>query len=167
MLHKTGKTYSNNSTKKFYVTFNKPNAAFLRPNQYVNYSNSSDLLKKTFEITDSFDFISTKIKAIKQYIESNFRYDYIKALTTLNHALPDINKTFEKKTGICQDLAAVCVTMFRAIEIPAKLCIGYVNNIYHAWVEYLYNGEWILYDPTAKLQHKTIELYKYNKKRWY
>lgn len=65
--------------------------------------------------------------------------------------LPDIDTCFNKKLGICQDLAAMTVCMLRVQGVPAKLMIGYADRNYHAWVVAIIDGREVFYDPTAEL----------------
>ena len=53
-------------------------------------------------------------------------YDYVKAATVAGGTLPDIDGCYEKKMGICQDLAALaaCITQGRTLEERARLAIG-------------------------------------------
>ena len=67
-------------------------------------------------------------------MKSHFIYDYIKAATVKAGTLPDIDGSFAKKAGICQDLSAIMVCMLRTQGIPSRLIIGYADKQYHAWV---------------------------------
>lgn len=103
-----------------------------------------------------------RYKAITSYVNRSFVYDYIKASTVKKHGvLPNIASCWEKRMGICQDLAAMAVGMFRAVGLKASLVIGHADGIYHAWVETAYG----IYDPTAEIQHKSVK--KYRKERVY
>lgn len=101
-----------------------------------------------------------RYKAITSYINRSFVYDFIKAATVKKHGvLPDIASCWGKRMGICQDLAAMAVGMFRAVGLKASLVIGHADGMYHAWVETAYG----IYDPTAEIQHKAVK--KYRKER--
>lgn len=119
---------------------------FLAANQYVNY-NDDDLPND----------INT-VKKAKEYVESCF-YDYVRATLVKPGTLPDIQYVVSKRRGICQDFAATFVAFCRKIQVPAKLIIGYANGNYHAWCEYWENGNWITYDPTAKICNLKIKKY--------
>ena len=103
-----------------------------------------------------------RYKAIRSYINRSFVYDHIKAATVKKRGvLPDIASCWDKRMGICQDLAAMAVGMFRAVGLKAQLVIGHADGMYHAWVETVYG----IYDPTAEIQHKSVK--KYNPERKY
>lgn len=70
---------------------------------------------------------------------------------------------FVKKTGYCEHFAAAYATLARALQIPARVVIGYQGGTYneigdfwkisqrdaHAWVEVGLNGVWTRIDPTG------------------
>lgn len=70
---------------------------------------------------------------------------------------------FVKKTGYCEHFAAAYATLARALQIPARVVIGYQGGTYneigdfwkvsqrdaHAWVEIGLNGAWTRIDPTG------------------
>jgi hypothetical protein len=72
----------------------------------------------------------------------------------------------ETKTGFCQQFASLMAMMLRAIDIPARVALGFTNGTktmtsdgrdawvvrmrdYHAWVEVPFQGYgWLPFDPT-------------------
>lgn len=103
-----------------------------------------------------------RYQAITDYINRSFVYDYIKAMTVKRYGVkPDPEGCWEKKMGICGDLAALAVGMLRAVGIKARMVMGHADGMYHAWVETAYG----VYDPTAEIQHKNVK--KYRKERVY
>lgn len=88
-------------------------------------------------------------------------YDYIKAYTVAKFGvMPDPHDCWEKKRGICQDIASLIVGMLRAAGVHARLVIGKANGRNHAWVEAVINGKVYRHDPCASTA-------KYVKERWY
>lgn len=142
---------------------------YLYPNIYVNYANLKDIfvLAQNLKKQDT----NKTIQNIKKYIPKNFKYNYIKALQVRSkkNILPNIQECFNTKLGVCQDLAAITVALFRINKIPAKLIIGYIKNQYHSWTEYYDNQKqkWILFDPTQAIFNTKIKLKDYNIERWY
>lgn len=140
----------------------------LSSNQYVNYENIqilSDVVKNLFNQDKNIT-----IKNIQQYILQNFTYDDAKIIEIKNltiNKLPNIKQCLQNQRGICQDLAALTVALFRANNIPSKLNIGYIQNKYHAWTEFYQNDEWIIFDPVAKIQNVSIDKKEYIPERWY
>lgn len=117
---------------------------FLYPNQYVNFTKDSQTVKKAEEIAkdaqDELEVVST----IYNYVINNFKYDYDKAQTVKSGYLPDVDNILKTKKGICFDYTAVMCCMLRSLGIPTKLVIGYMGNIYHAWISvYIKDIGWV------------------------
>lgn len=70
---------------------------------------------------------------------------------------------FERKKGFCEHYASALGTMARALDIPARVVLGYQGGQYnnlgnfwkvsqkdaHAWVEVGLEGQWLRVDPTG------------------
>lgn len=160
-----GKTYTALATLYVPVKLSREDASQLQPNQYVNYTDDSSFVRTARLLCDGADD-EWKFKHIRNLITSGFSYDYVKALLTKAGTLPDIDRCWEKRMGICQDLAALATAMFRAVGIPAKLVIGYAGKQYHAWVFATVNGEERFYDPTIEVSKKKLSK-NYTIERWY
>jgi len=161
----SGKQYATASVIKFNVKLDRPDASQLVPNQYVNYVQDSVLTQTTDMLCCGYDD-EKKFRTICNYVKNNFRYDYVKAVLTKSGTLPDVNKTFQKKMGICQDLAAVTVAMLRSQGIPSKLVIGYLGKQYHAWITANVNGKERMFDPTVEVGARRTSK-NYTVERWY
>ena len=161
----SGKKYTQDGSITVKAKLNREDAAFLCPNQYVNYDADTPAVAKAAEICEGLTSDRKKYEAIREYITSNYLYDYVQAITVGAGELPDIDRCYEKRMGICQDLSALAVCMLRTQGIPARLMIGYADKNYHAWVSVSIDGEDILFDPTADLkavtQPKTYTLERY------
>lgn len=95
-------------------------------------------------------------KAITAYVKHTIAYDYVKATKVANMAqksgiLPDPQKCWETRLGICQDIASLTVIMLRAADLPARLVIGWAGKQYHAWVETVVGGKVYRFDHSAGL----------------
>lgn len=145
-----GKTYSTAGSISIRVELNREDGAFLYPNQYVNYSETSAAVAQAEAMCagmndkDAYD-------SIKKFMTDTFLYDYIKAVTVKAGTLPDIDGCYDKKMGVCQDLSAIMCCMLRTQGIPARLIIGYADKNYHAWIMVSVDGKDMYYDPTAAL----------------
>ncbi len=152
----TGNTYANIATQRYAMHSKNINSYRLRSNDYVSYNESSTFYQ-TAKSLKTFD-------AIKDYIIKNFHYDYISALLTKknNFEPADLEKCFQERKGICDDLAALTVAFARINNIPAALVIGTANNNSHAWVEI--DGK--IFDPTIEVQ-RIKRKYEYIPERYY
>jgi transglutaminase-like putative cysteine protease len=63
-------------------------------------------------------------------------------------------EVFVQRAGVCRDFAHLAITMCRAVNIPARLVVGYVwfdeppqdfHAIFEAWV----GDRWVMFDPTG------------------
>lgn len=128
------------------------NAPFLYPNQYVNFSASSQAVKKSYDLCAGASTDLQKVEAIYTYITQNISYDYAKAEKAqagqLTGYLPNVDSTLSSRKGICFDYAALMAAMLRAQNIPTRLAIGTVSpgNISHAWnLVYTKEKGWIAF----------------------
>ena len=137
-------------------------APFLRPNQYVNYSDSSAAVQKARELTAGASDNLGKVQAVYDWVVTNLTYDYDKAKTVQSGYVPDVDKVLQEKKGICFDYASLMSAMLRSQGVPVKLVIGYTSTgEYHAWINvwsekdgwvdnviYFDGNTWKLMDPT-------------------
>lgn len=126
----------------------REDAAFLYPNQYIDYSALSPLVEKAGELCNGLDEKDT-YKTICEFMQTEFVYDFVRAITVTAGELPDPDGSFEKRMGICQDLSAVTAAMQRTMGIPGRLIIGYADDNYHAWTQTVVDGNDEFFDPTA------------------
>ncbi|NMC56247.1 MAG: transglutaminase domain-containing protein [Eubacteriaceae bacterium] len=117
---------------------------FLYPNQYVNFTKDSQTVKKAEELAKDAKDELEAVSTIYNYVINNFKYDYDKAQTVKSGYLPDVDNILKAKKGICFDYTAVMCCMLRSLGIPTKLVIGYMGNIYHAWISvYIKDIGWV------------------------
>ena len=130
----TGTKYSNVLTQSVDVELTDEFAPFLRPNQYVDYSASSQTVAKAEELTKGITDPLEKVSVIYDYVVKNLSYDYEKAATVKSGYLPVLDTVLSEKKGICFDYAALMTGMVRSQGIPCKLVVGYAGTAYHAWI---------------------------------
>ena len=61
---------------------------------------------------------------------------------------------FVQRVGVCRDFAHLAITLCRALNIPARLVVGYVwfdepPQDFHAVLEAWLGGRWVLFDPSG------------------
>ena len=166
--HKQAKTYALEAEISLKVKMSDENAAFLCPNQYVNFTEDTEAVKKADELCKDLTDHNKIYKTIRKFIITNFHYDYIKSYNVKKGQLPDIDDAWNKKMGICQDLSAIAVAMLRSQGVPAKLVIGnfkgQTGTTPHAWVSVILDGKEQRFDPVADIQHVKGT---YTVNRWY
>jgi len=131
----SGTKYSMVDDGDFDVTLDDEYQPFLRPNDYVNYSEKDECVKKAGELSKGAETALDVVKNIFNYICENVDYDKEKAATVKSGYLPDPDETLSSGKGICFDYASLAAAMLRSQGIPSKLVFGYVSpdNVYHAW----------------------------------
>jgi transglutaminase-like putative cysteine protease len=63
-------------------------------------------------------------------------------------------EVFLQRAGVCRDFAHLGITMCRALNIPARIVVGYVwfdepPQDFHATFEAWIGGQWVLFDPSG------------------
>lgn len=118
---------------------------FMYSNRYSDYDSNSKCVYKAAELCAGKTKTIDKIAAIFGWVTDNIKYDYNLAATVKSGYVPDPNRTYSSKTGICFDYASLMCAMLRSQGIPTRLVIGWASpDIYHAWNE-IYTEEtgWI------------------------
>lgn len=139
--------YATKQTVTINVKLKDQNVPYLVPNQMVNYSDTSETIKKAKELTEGKTTDIEKVDVIYDYIISNIVYDNEKARTVKSGYLPVIDEILKSNKGICFDYSAVMAAMLRSQSIPTKLVTGYSSNLsaFHAWNEvYTKETGWIV-----------------------
>ncbi|WP_050698327.1 transglutaminase-like domain-containing protein [Anaeromassilibacillus senegalensis] len=157
----SGTSYATVVSVTFTAALKDEFAPFLLPNQYVNYTPDSQVVKKAAELTGSENDPLKKVQTIYDYVVKNITYDDQKAASVQSGYLPVLDTVLSEKKGICFDYAAVMAAMLRSQNVPTKLVVGYSGSIYHAWINvysketgwvegvvYFDGTSWKLMDPT-------------------
>jgi transglutaminase-like putative cysteine protease len=90
-----------------------------------------------------------RVRKIAKWIHDSIEYrpGSTNSTTTAQEA-------FVQRAGVCRDFAHLGIALCRALNIPARLVVGYVwfdeppqdfHAIFEAWI----GGRWILFDPTG------------------
>jgi transglutaminase-like putative cysteine protease len=90
-----------------------------------------------------------RVKAIQDWIHQNITYK--PGSTDSNSTAGEV---LEQRAGVCRDFAHLGITFCRALNIPARLVVGYVwfdepPQDFHAVFEAWLGGQWVLFDPTG------------------
>jgi len=139
-----GDRYSTVLTHSIDVVITDEFAPFLRSNQYVDFNRNTKAVSKAAELVAGIDDMLEKVEAIYDFVIANFTYDYELAEAVQSGYVPDLDAFMQRGKGICFDYASLMTAMLRSQGIPTKLVIGYVGDVYHAWIS-VYSDEhgWI------------------------
>lgn len=122
---------------------------FLYSNYNVDFSEDSEVVEKARELAENCTNDSEVVSNIYEYIIKNIIYDVYEAETVKSGYVPNPDEVLRTGKGICFDYASLMTAMLRSQNIPTKLCVGYVGDVYHAWISCYVDGEgWTLFDPT-------------------
>lgn len=89
-----------------------------------------------------------RVKAIESWIHESIVYQPGSSISTTT-----AQEIFTKRIGVCRDFAHLGVTLCRALNIPARLVVGYVYfdeppQDFHAVFEAWLGDRWVLFDGT-------------------
>ncbi|MBI5278897.1 MAG: transglutaminase family protein [Burkholderiales bacterium] len=91
----------------------------------------------------------SRVQAMVEWIRKHIAY---KPLST--HSNTTTQEVLEQRSGVCRDFAHLGITFCRALNIPARIVVGYVwfdepPQDFHAVFEAWLGGRWVLFDPTG------------------
>ncbi|MDO8359262.1 MAG: transglutaminase family protein [Devosia sp.] len=92
-----------------------------------------------------------RVQAILDFVHNHIRFDYMRA---------DRTRTafggYTERVGVCRDYTHLAIAFFRAMNIPARYCTGYLGDIgnvpvpgpmdFSAWAEVYLGGHWYTAD---------------------
>ena len=130
----SGSSYAIAMATELEVTLEDEFAPFLRPNQYVNFSDATKAVELAWELTKDIDNPLGKVEAVYSYVVKELSYDNEKAQTVKSGYIPDLDEILEIKKGICFDYASLMTAMLRSQGIPCKMVFGHTGGAYHAWI---------------------------------
>lgn len=156
------------------VTITNSFSPFLYPNYYVSFNAASACVKKASALAEGCASDLDVVTAVYHYATDNITYDNNKAKTVQSGYAPFPDSTLASGTGICFDYASLMAAMLRSQGIPTRLEVGYVGNLYHAWIScYIgdvgwvdgiiqFNGSsWTMMDPTMAAGQSTANFKKF------
>lgn len=157
----TGNQYALLVSQKVSVNLENSFLPFLYPNQWVNFKEGDNIIKKATELAGQSSGEAEMIQNMYNYVVKSMVYDTAKAANPPKSYICNIDQVVASGKGICTDYAATLTAMLRSQNIPARLEVGYVGDIYHAWVRVystkdgsinqtisLKANTWTLLDPT-------------------
>ena len=89
-----------------------------------------------------------RVRAIEKWIHESIEY-----LPGFSNSTTTAQDVFVQRAGVCRDFAHLGITLCRALNIPARLVVGYVHfdeppQDFHAVFEAWLDNRWVLFDPT-------------------
>jgi transglutaminase-like putative cysteine protease len=90
----------------------------------------------------------SRVRAVEQWIHDSIYY-----MPGFSNSTTTAQEVFVQRAGVCRDFAHLGITLCRALNIPARLVVGYVHfadppEDFHAVFEAWLDGRWVLFDAT-------------------
>ena len=116
------------------------------------------LLPSRYCESDRFSNVAAEISSgfIPGYDQCTAIVDYIRRTTqyTPGEGTEIISATEvnQRPNGVCRDMAHLGIALCRALSIPARMVVGYLEGLQpmdlHAWFEAWVGNRWYTFDPT-------------------
>jgi len=117
---------------------------FLYPSRYCESDRFTEMARS---ITAGRAAGYDQCTAIVEYIRNTVQYAPGMGQQIISAA--ELNQTGR---GVCRDMAHLGIACCRALSIPARMVVGYLEHLapmdLHAWFEAFVGGRWYTFDPT-------------------
>ncbi len=118
---------------------------YLMPSRYCESDTMSRAAQQLF---GSLPPGIARVRAIENWIHESIAY-----LPGFSNSTTTAQEVFVQRAGVCRDFAHLGITLCRALNIPARLVVGYVHfaeppEDFHAVFEAWLDGRWVLFDAT-------------------
>ena len=118
---------------------------YLMPSRYCE----SDILSRAAQqMFGDLPHGLSRVRAIESWIHESIYY-----LPGFSNSTTTAQEVFVQRAGVCRDFAHLGITFCRALNIPARLVVGYVHFLeppqdFHAVFEAWLDNQWVVFDPT-------------------
>ncbi len=117
---------------------------FLLPSRYCESDRFGELARDIIaDALPGYDQVSKIVEWIRQTVQ------YVPGSSDFPLSATEIH---QRGYGVCRDLAHLGIALCRSISIPARITVGYLQNLQpmdlHAWFEAYVGGHWYTFDPT-------------------
>jgi transglutaminase-like putative cysteine protease len=145
----SGSSYAAKMAHSFSVDLASSLKPYLAASIMSDFSRSSALVSKADSLTSGISTQNGRVEAVYKWIVANIDYDRVLAgsITSgeVSVYVPDPNKTYSSRKGICFDYASLMCAMLRSQGIPTRLIVGSTSLGYHAWNEVYFAGTgWVV-----------------------
>lgn len=126
---------------------------YIAPSGYVD-SDHPEIVALARSLTSKLTDDRDKVKAIHAWVTGNISYDYAAYLNGGGQEIKKASEVLAAREGLCRDYAMLTAALARAAGVPARVVYGQAgsnpgwDDQYHAWNEFLINGQWVSLDTT-------------------
>jgi transglutaminase-like putative cysteine protease len=115
----------------------------------TRYCESDVLGNEAFRLFGQVPPGYARVRAIEEWIRREVVYQ--PGSTDSNTTAQQV---YQQRAGVCRDFAHLGITFCRALNIPARIVVGYVwfdepPQDFHAVFEAWLSGQWVLFDATG------------------
>lgn len=115
---------------------------FLLPSRYCQSDKLGDLATSIVGIAPTSH---QQVSLLRDWIHANIHYER----GTSNSSTSAL-ETVSTRRGVCRDFAHLGISLCRAINVPARMVVGFVHGLdpmdLHAWFEAYVGGRWFTFD---------------------
>ena len=119
---------------------------FLLPSRYCP-SDRAPMWQRALSVVGDATPGYAQAEAIRAWIHTHLAYRY-----GTSDSSTDAQQTLEQGAGVCRDFAHVGITLCRALDIPARMVVGWLHDLkpmdLHAWFEAYLGDTWYAFDAT-------------------
>jgi transglutaminase-like putative cysteine protease len=110
------------------------------------YCQSDSFITLASEIADGHAPGFDQVEAVRGWVNANIAYE-----PGASNASTSAIDTMQARRGVCRDMAHLGIALTRALDIPARMVVGYAHGLepmdLHAWFEAYIGEQWYTFDP--------------------
>ncbi len=187
----SGNSYAGKLGHTFNVDLSSSLRPYLAASINVDFSRGSSCVQKANSLCSGINTTNGRVEAVYNWIINNITYDHDLANSITSGEtsiyIPDPDRTYSSRKGICFDFASLMAAMLRSQGIITRLCVGQTSLGYHAWNEVYFEGTgwvvvasyewkyidgagWVLFDTTfaaSGMSPQSIQNTTYTKQKIY
>ncbi|MCX6847432.1 MAG: transglutaminase family protein [Verrucomicrobia bacterium] len=120
---------------------------YLLPSRYCQSDELSVLATSIIgNLPSNYQCVAT----IRSWVHQNIRYE-----SGASNSFTTALETLNTRRGVCRDFAHLGIALCRAINVPARMVVGFLHQLYpmdlHAWFEAYIGGRWFTFDATESM----------------
>jgi|GEM_PF-4973840 len=125
-----------------HIVHKNPLSPFLASTQLINFTYETSFVQLAHTIANQSTFVMQNIVDLYMWVVQHFEYNFDFAAYQMNTStprllhdnIPCLEDLYVSLYGVCIDFTVVLAAMLRSQGIPAKVAIGRMDNLLHAWL---------------------------------
>lgn len=122
---------------------------FLLPSRFCDSDRLQDL---AWQLFGGYESGAARVRAVCDFVHQHIEFGYHHA--SVSRTASD---SYQESRGVCRDFAHLAIAFCRALNIPARYCMGYLSDVgtppplpvgdFAAWFEAYLGDRWHTFDP--------------------